>query len=197
MKRMVLDSLPTVPIRIPNDASFNASPRYQGRKLRGQPLLGQHQVKYTHFVPMMGDTSPNIKKLLEIPESNNSPMKPIEGYQEMLKDEKINKDEKGKVTPKTVFNPEFKNAARNYLDTPTIQRIDTFSPDPKSAKLVTKSTANLANIVAAAKPAAKPKSKPKPKTRPRSKTKQSHKMKKKKPEVKPKKISSFKIIRKK
>ena len=93
MKTIVLDSSPTVPIRIPDNVSFNVSPAYQGRKTKGQPLLGQSQVKYTHFVPM-GDASPNIKKLLEIPESDTSTLKPIEGYQEVLKEEKSSNEEK-------------------------------------------------------------------------------------------------------
>ena len=52
MKRVVLDSSPTIPIRIPDDVSFSMPSTYQRRKPRGQPLLGQHQAKYTHFVPM-------------------------------------------------------------------------------------------------------------------------------------------------
>ena len=109
-----------------------------------------------------------------------------------MKEEKLNKNEA--TIPEKVADADFKNDAKGYLDKPTTYRSDTFSPDPKSAKVLAKNTANLANIVAAAQPPAKPKSKPKTKNRPRSKP--SAKMKKKKPAAKPKKIYSFKIIRK-
>ena len=82
MKRVVLDTSPTISLKIP-DASFSMSPAYPRRKPRGQPILGQQQVKYTHFVPM-GEAAPDIKKLLEIPESDTSPLKPIKGYQEIF-----------------------------------------------------------------------------------------------------------------
>ena len=105
MKSIVPDSAPTVPLRIPSEVCFNVSPYYQGCKLPGQPLLGgQSPFKYTHFVPM-GDMSPSIKKLLEIPESDTSPLKPIEGHQEILKEEKNDiknveeKPENDKVIP--------------------------------------------------------------------------------------------------
>ena len=121
MKSVALDSSPTIPIRIPSDVQFNVSPSYWGRKVKGQPLLGQQNTKYTHFVPM-GDASAHIKKLLEIPESSNVPTQPLEGYQEVLKAEKAsNLDVKLNTDPK-VFDTEFKENAANFLASPNIER---------------------------------------------------------------------------
>ena len=104
MIRVALDSLPTATIKIPSDVSFNMLPAYQGKRRRGQPILGHQQAKYTHFVPM-GDTSSHIKKLLEIPESDMAPLKPFDGYNEILKTEKESTGKKPAVD-KNVFHPE-------------------------------------------------------------------------------------------
>ena len=65
MKTIVLDSIPSIPLRIP-DAHLNVSPAYKART-RGQPLLGQTQVRYSHYVSL-GEGSLHLKKLLELPE---------------------------------------------------------------------------------------------------------------------------------
>ena len=196
MKSIVLDSAPTVPLRIPSEVRFNVSPNYQGRKLRGQPLLGgQSPFKYTHFVPM-GDMSPSIKKLLEIPESDTSPLKPIEGHQEILKEEKANKTKA--AAPENVVDSNFKSEAQSFLNKPITPSEHTLSTDPESAQVLANNTANLANLVAATQPAAKQKSKPmtKAKSRPKPQAKPSKKIKKKKTVTRPKKMSSFRIIQK-
>ena len=202
MTTIVLDSSPTVPIRIPDEVHFNVSPAYRGRKLRGQPLLGQgSQTRYSHFVPM-GDASPSIKKLLEIPESDNSAMEPIEGYKEILKEEKyINEDKAG--PPARVFDSEFRDTAKDYLNTPSNEKMDEYPPnnEAKATPVGDKSTANLANIVAIAQsassktktmaqPKTKSKSKPKPKSKPTKKKKQNRR-----PST-AKKMTTFKILRK-
>ena len=65
-------------------------------------------MKYSHFVPM-GDSSPSIKKPLEIPETDIASLKPIEGYQEIIKEEKyVNQDTT--PPPTKVFEPKFKNS---------------------------------------------------------------------------------------
>ena len=143
MKRVVLDSSLTIPIRIPDAVGYSMPPTYLRRKPRGLPILGQQPVKYTHFVNM-GDVSPGVKKLLEIPESDTSPLKPIEGYQELLKEGKV-------------YHSDFKRAAKNYLNTPNTSRKDDYFPyTEESVPLVAKNSANLANIVAAARPSKPP-----------------------------------------
>ena len=191
MIRVALDSLPTVPIKIPSDVSFNVSPTYRGKRRRGQPILGQQQEKYTHFVPM-GDTSPHIKKLLEIPESDRTPLKPFDGYSEILKAEKESNGEKP-VVDQNVFHPDFKTDAKAYLNTPNRDRRDSYFSKEDHVPLVAKNNANLANIIAAARPKVETKAKVKPGPMPKSKPQKS--LKKKKPA--PMKMTSFRILEKK
>ena len=195
MKSVALDSSPTIPIRIPSDVQFNVSPSYWGRKVKGQPLLGQQNTKYTHFVPM-GDASAHIKKLLEIPESDTSPLKPIEGHQEISKEEKANKTKA--ATPEKVVDSNFKSEAQSFLNKPITPSEHTLSIDPESAQVLANNTANLANLVVATQPTAKQKEKPIPKakSRPKPQAKTSKKIKKKKTVTRPKKMSSFRIIQK-
>ena len=197
MKSVALDSSPTIPIRIPSDVQFNVSPSYWGRKVKGQPLLGQQNTKYTHFVPM-GDASAHIKKLLEIPESSNVPTQPLEGYQEVLKAEKAsNLDVKSNTDPK-VFYTEFKENAANFLASPNIERENIYQEGEKTSTITEKNDAGLVNIIAAAHPAPKPRTKPKPIIKPKVKTKphppRSIKKTKRKPQKSIKNLTSFRIV---
>ena len=177
---VALDSSPTIPIRIPSDVQFNVSPSYWGRKVKGQPLLGQQNTKYTHFVPM-GDASAHIKKLLEIPESSNVPTQPLEGYQEVLKAEKAsNLDVKSNTDPK-VFDTEFKENAANFLASPNIERENIYQEGEKTSTITEKNDAGLVNIIAAAHPAPKPRTKPKPIIKPKVKPNLIHHVQSKKP----------------
>ena len=197
MTSVVLDSSPTVPIRIPSEVSFNVSPSYLGKKRRyGQPLLGApSQFKHTHFVPM-GDALPQVKKLLEIAESdNNTTLKPIQGYQEILKAEKDN-DDTAKETEKVIYGSNFKNEASNYLSTPKPDRVDDYSPSEKTVPVLAKNTSNLANIIAAVQPVTKIK-KSKSKKMASSKQNSNKNSRKKKPPPKAKKMTSFQILTKK
>ena len=93
MKTVILDSSPSIPLHIPSNISLNVSPAYTNKsKLKGQSLLGQKQLQYTHFVPT-GGGSEHIKQLLGIQETDTSETKPIEGYKELLKAEKVMKGE--------------------------------------------------------------------------------------------------------
>ena len=91
----------------------------------------------------MGDASPEVKKLLEIPESDTSPLKPINGYQEILKEGKV-------------YHSDFTNDAKDYLNTPNTYKChmtnDYFPYDEKPVPIVAKNSANLVNIIAAARP---------------------------------------------
>ena len=62
----------------------------------------------------MGDMSPSIKKLLEIPESDASPLKPIEAHQEILKEEKANKTKA--AAPEKVVDSNFKSESQSFLN---------------------------------------------------------------------------------
>ena len=86
MESIVLDSTPTVPIKLPDsDLHLFVSPRYLGRS-KGQPILGQKTAKYTHYITI-GDASPQIKKLMEIKATDVTPSEPIDIYKEVLKAE--------------------------------------------------------------------------------------------------------------
>ena len=142
----------------------------------------------------MGDASPNIKKLLEIPESDTSALKPIEGYQEVLKEEKTGNDEKI-APPIQVFDSEFKNDAKDYLNAPSADRKDSYFPNEEAVPVMEKNTANLANIVAVAQATSKPRPRAKPRVRFKPKAKLVPKTKKKKPlTVTKKKLTTFKIL---
>ena len=149
----------------------------------------------------MGDASPEVKKLLEIPESDTSQLKPINGYQEILKEGKV-------------YHSDFKNDAKDYLNTPNTYRMDDYFPyDDNAVPIVAKNSANLDNIIAAAQPsrqsskatpqlkvravsAVQPSSKVKPelKAKPKPRPKQPIKNQKKKAPLKAKKMTYFKIL---
>ena len=76
----------------------------------------------------MGDASPNIKKLLEISESDNSAMEPIEGYKKILKEEKYINEDKASP-PARVFASEFRDTAMEYLNTPSNEKKDEYPPN--------------------------------------------------------------------
>ena len=146
--------------------------------------------KYTHFVPM-GDTSQSIKKLLEIPESDNSPLKPVEGYQEVMNAEK----ETPSVTQEPVMDSKFKEEAKEYLNTPNVDREEGYVSAEVDKSIIAKNTANLANIVAASESI---KSKPKPRrSKPKIVKPKTPVVKKKKSTTKVKKLTSFRILEKK
>ena len=148
----------------------------------------------------MGDAAPSIKKLLEIPESDNSAMEPIEGYKEILKEEKYINEDKASP-PARVFDSEFRDTAKGYLSTPSNEKMDEYPPNnkAKATPVGDKSTANLANILAIAQSSSsktmttaqrKTKSKAKPKPKPTKKKKQNRR-----PST-AKKMTTFKILRK-
>ena len=155
MASIVLDSFPTGTINIPETVEINKTP-YYGRRTRGRPMLGAQQVRPRYFVPV-GDSSPRIKKLLELPENNTAPKKPLVGYTEIMKKEKKKKSNKPMVSKK-VFNAKFKEEAREYLNTPNHNRNNSYITSKRSTPIRTKNSA--VNIAAAAQPV---KSKPKPK----------------------------------
>ena len=194
MKTIVLDSLPTVPIRIPDEVQFNVSPFYSGKKTKGQPLLGQQQVKYTRFVPM-SDAAPSIKKLLELLETDTAPPKLIEGYEELSKEEKFNTHGET-TTPVKVFDSKFKNEAQDYLNKPNTDKIDSYFPNEEAVPVVEKNSANLANIVSITQtPPSKHRPKTKMSSKSKSKSKLAAKTKNKRTSKKTtKKMTTFKIL---
>ena len=109
-KTVILDSYPTASINFPGYVPLNVSPPLFPRKHRGQPLLGQRQAKYTHFIPM-SDESSKVKDLLEIRDTEISEPKPIQGYEELLKAEKILTGEaKTSSAEDGIVDPSFKNS---------------------------------------------------------------------------------------
>ena len=146
-KTIILDSAPSVPMRISSSAqALHVGPR---QKRRGPPLLGMQRSDYTHFVPL-GEGSKHIKKLLELPESDTSPPKLIEGYTESSKPP-------SNQEPIQVDSA-FKEAAQQYLEAPKSGKEDSFfSKEEDPSPLIGKNSADLANEVAAVAP--KPKKK--------------------------------------
>ena len=188
MKTVILDSSPSIPLHIPSNISLNVSPAYTSKsKLKGQSLLGQRQLQYTHFVPM-GGGSEHIKELLGIQETDTSETKPIEGYKELLKAEKVMKGEEVSSTISPSFDSKFEQESKEFMETPQIQKDDTFEADDqeKSAPEITaRNDADIATLIAATQPKKSPKRTPKKRKYAKKAPKNIKKMKK------------FKIIRKK
>lgn len=195
-KTLVLDSAPSVSMEIPSHIQFHPQAPYT-RKSRGQPILGQHQMKYTHFVPLH-DSSEQIKKLLEIPESITSPSKPIEGYKEILKAEKEDADHGKPVAVSDLVDSDFKKEATHYMNAPKTDNLETYESkvQEESAPVIEKNDAALATVIAVTQPKSKPKVKAKPKPKPKSKLKKKIQKKAQK-KGKPKKMTSFRITKKK
>ena len=186
-KTVILDSSPSIPLHIPSNISLNVSPAYSSHtKQRGQPLLGQKKIHYTHFVPM-GEGSQHIKELLGIPETDTSESKPIEGYKELLKAEKIMKGEEKHHTTIPSFDLKFEKDSKDFIETPQNDKEDTFEPDKESVPEITpKNDAAIATLIASSQPKKNPSRKPsKPKRR---------KSVKKTPK-KPKKMKKYRIMK--
>ena len=105
------------------------------------------------------------------------------------------------LPPARVFDSEFRDTAKGYLSTPSNEKMDEYPPnnEAKATPVGDKSTANLANIVAIAQSSSsktkttaqrKTKSKAKPKPKPTKKKKQNRRT------STAKKMTTFKILRK-
>ena len=190
MKTIILDSSPSVNLHKPSNISLNISPAYTGQsKKRGQPLLGQRQMHYTHFVPM-GQSSQHIKELLAIEDTDNSESKAIEGREDLLKAEKVMKgvEKKSSITPS--FDSNYEREAKEYMETPQNSKEDTFptNDDEESAAGTTaKNDATIATLIASTQP----------KTPARKPSKPRKKKSAKRPPKKIKKMKKFRIMRKK
>ena len=190
MRTVVLDSSPSIPLHDPSNIPLNVSPPYTNHsKKRGQPLLGQRQVHYTHFIPM-GEGSEHIKELLGIEETDDSEAEVIEGKKELLHEEKVVKGEEKSVSKDLPFDSGFEKEAKDFSDTPKNYEEDTFEDtDQSTAETTTKKNdAEIATVIAAAQPKKSP-------------AKRSYKPRKKKTAKKPpkkmKKMRKFNIVRKK
>lgn len=192
-KTVILDSSPTASINFPDYAPLNVSPPLFPRKHRGQPLLGQRQAKYTHFVPMR-DESSHVKDLLGIQDTEISEPKPIQGYQELLKAEKVLTGEaKTSSAESEIADASFKNKAKEYLQTPNTYAEDSYEGKEESDATTEKNDSRVATIISAAE-------KPKPRTsKPKNFRKSTPSKKKKKMKAKPKsqKLKNFRIVQKK
>ena len=193
MSSLVLDSFPTAEISPPSTVQINTSPSYHGKRRLGQPLLGaQPQRSSSYIVPMI-DSSPRVKELMDLLENDTSPVKPLKSYTEILKDEQEKTETP--VVSKKVYNKEFKEDTKDFLRTPNYNCNDRYFLSQLKVSTSVKNTANLANIVAAAKPS---KSKPKPKSsKPKMVKPKTPVVKKKKLTTKVKKLTSFRILDKK
>ena len=121
-------------------------------------------------------------------------MKPIQGYQEILKAEK-DSDEVNKGADKVIDDSNFKNEAIDYLGTLKGDKIGDYSPSEKTASVLAKTDASLANILAAVQSIIK--IKPRSKKLTKSKQNSRRKGQKKKSLPKAKKMTSFRILPKK
>ena len=139
MRTVVLDSSPSIPLHDPSNIPLNVSPPYTNHsKKRGQPLLGQRQVHYTHFIPM-GKGSEHIKELLGIEETDDSEAEVIEGKKELLHEEKVVKGEEKSVSKDLPFDSGFEKEAKDFSDTPKKYEKGTFEDtDQSTAETTTK-----------------------------------------------------------
>ena len=141
MSSLVLDSFPTAEISPPSTVQINTSPSYHGKRRLGQPLLGaQPQRSSSYIVPMI-DSSPRVKKLLELPENDTSPVKPLKGYTEILKDEQEKTETP--VVSKKVYNKEFKEDTKDFLRTPNYNCNDRYFLSQLKVSTSVKNTANF------------------------------------------------------
>ena len=121
-KTIVLDSCPNIDIKLPPQPRVNVNPALDVKNA-GQPILGLKQSHVSCFIPL-NDGSKQIKDLLELPESDTVPGKPVEGYKELLNDESSKVDSK-----KIVIDANFTKEARDYLHAPKLSRDDAYPPD--------------------------------------------------------------------
>ena len=153
-----------MPLHIPSNISLNVSPAYTNKsKLKGQSLLGQKQLQYTHFVPT-GGGSEHIKQLLGIQETDTSETKPIEGYKELLKAEKVMKGEEVSSTISPSFDSKFEQESKEFMETPQIKKEDTFEADDQeksTPEITARNDADIAPLIAANQPKKTPKRTPK------------------------------------
>ena len=97
----------------------------------------------------MGEGSQHIKELLGIPETDTSESKPIEGYKELLKAEKIMKGEEKHHTTIPSFDLKFEKDSKDFIETPQNDKEDTFEPDKESVPEITpKNDAAIATLIA-------------------------------------------------
>ena len=189
MKTLVLDSSPSVNIHLRSNPTGHVESSIRNK---GQPILGQNQSMFYHFVPLNDHSNPHLKELLSIPETDDTPPETIDSLKELSKNEKISKgkDVTNNFLDEQGLGSDFEKEAKNYMKTSKPDQIDTFEPneDTKEQEIPSeKNAAELATIIAAAQP---PKS-----TTSKLKKKRIRKppMKAKKNIVKKKKLSTFKV----
>ena len=191
MRTVVFDSSPSIPLHDPSNIPLNVSPPYTNHsKKRGQPLLGQRQVHYTHFIPM-GKGSEHIKELLGIEETDDSEAEVIEGKKELLHEEKVVKGEEKSVSKDLPFDSGFlKKRPKTFLTLLKIMKKTLLKIliNLQQKLQQKKNHAEIATVIAAAQPKKSP-------------AKRSYKPRKKKTAKKPpkkmKKMRKFHIVRKK
>ena len=188
MRTIILDSSPSVNLHEPSNVSLNVSPVYTNQsKRRGQPLLGQRQANYTHFVSM-NEGSEHIKELLALEETDNSESKAIEGRDELLKAERIMKGEEPKSTTDPSFDSNYERDAKEFIETSPNQKEDPFQ-DEVAENTSLKNDSEIATLIASTQPKKAP-------TRKTSKPKKKKNVKKNQKNTN-KKLKKYRIMRKK
>ena len=193
MRTVILDSSPSIPLHDPTNVSLNVSPVYTLQtKRRGQPLLGQKQVQYTHFVSM-GEGSDHIKELLGLEDTDDSESKPIESKNELLKAEKIMKGEENSSSIDPTFDSKLEKEAKEFMVAPPeihneVSLSTNEHNDESNANSSAKNDAEIATLIAATPPR-------------KTSTKRTSKPKKRKPakkiQKKTQKMKKYQIIKKK
>ena len=193
MKTVILDSSPSVNLHEPSNISLNVCPPYinLSKKRGGQPLLGQRQVNYTHFVSM-GEGSEHMKELLSLEETDNTESKAVAGRDELMKAEKVMKGEEKGALPDPVFDFTFEREAKEFVNhTQKHDEEDTFkvdNDDESATDTNAKNFAEIATLIASTQPRKSPARKP-------SKAKKKKPAKKNQKKIK--KIKKFHIMKKK
>ena len=193
MRTVILDSSPSIPLHDPTNVSLNVSPVYTLQtKRRGQPLLGQKQVQYTHFVPM-GEGSDHIKELLGLEDTDDSESKPIESKNELLKAEKIMKGEENSSSIDPTFDSKLEKEAKEFMVAPPeihneVSLSTNEHNDESNTNSSAKNDAEIATLIAATQPR-------------KTSNKRTSKPKKRKPakkiQKKTQKMKKYQIIKKK
>ena len=104
VKSIVVNSYPSVPMRILSKPNFSVSP--PPARTLGQPILGRDVARVSQMV-VMGHQSQRVKDLLQLPQAE--PVKVIKGYEKMV--------DEGDLGKTSASAPEdLKEASKQFFD---------------------------------------------------------------------------------
>ena len=165
VKSIVLNSYPSVPMRVLSKPMFSSSPPFG--QTQGQPILSNRPRISQYFA--MGSPSTKVKEVLELPQTR--PLTVVEGYKEMVEN---------RTEPSSTPDGDLKAAAREYFESAKLTSQDSYQPLTKPSVTEKNESTAATALATVQSPVAKPKKK-------KSSSKKSKLSTRKKP-------SQFKIV---